>query len=252
MPLFDRRGVLGVAAAVASCRPSTPSAPPLRVAAAADLRDVLDAVCAEVVPTLGTRPELVYGASGSLYAQITHGAPFDLFLSADEAYPEGLSRSGAAVEVFRYATGALALWVSPRHPEAARAGLDALRHPAVRRVALANPAHAPYGRAAEATLRALHVSEDRPTRVYAENVAQSLALALADAVDAAFVAGSSSRRLAGHGVTVPVPAPLHPPLTQAGAVLRARGDLSRARAFARALTGPAGQAALRRYGFAPP
>ncbi len=133
-------------------------APPdreVRVAAAADLKFALDAVfAATAASTRGIRPAVTYGSSGSFYAQIENGAPFDLFLSADAEYPRRLAAKGLADgEPFLYAVGRIALWVPASSKLDLRAlGLRALLDPSVRKVAIANPRHAPYGRAAEAAM----------------------------------------------------------------------------------------------------
>ncbi|NBX30888.1 molybdate ABC transporter substrate-binding protein, partial [bacterium] len=140
------------------CRPAArpPHAParPVTVAAASDLRHALAAVVRGLQakhPEIDVRP--TFAASGTLHAQIATGAPFDLFLAADIGYAESLADHGLAArgDVFRYGTGRLVVWV----PQASTVDLDgrgmqALLDPAIRRIAIANPRHAPYGRAAEA------------------------------------------------------------------------------------------------------
>ncbi len=153
----------------------TPPAPPdreVRVAAAADLKFALDAVfAATAASTRGIRPAVTYGSSGSFYAQIENGAPFDLFLSADAEYPRRLAAKGLADgEPFLYAVGRIALWVPASSKlDLGALGLRALLDPSVRKVAIANPRHAPYGRAAEAAMKSLGIlrgreGEARPRR----------------------------------------------------------------------------------------
>ncbi len=148
----------------------------VRIAAAADLKFALD----EVIATFGQanpgiRVEPTYGSSGTFHAQLRQRAPYDLFLSADIAYPQDLVSKGigARRDLFGYARGRLVLWVpkQSRLP-VERDGLRALT--GATRVAIANPRHAPYGRAAEAVMRHAGVWAAVERRlVLAENVAQA-------------------------------------------------------------------------------
>ena len=122
------------------------------VAAAADLQFALaDVKAAFVQAHPGVQVAATFGSSGNFYAQIVNGAPFDVFLSADEDYPRKLVQAGLAdaASAFRYSRGRLVLWVPKGSPvPLERLGMKALLDPAVKKVAIANPRHAPYGRAA--------------------------------------------------------------------------------------------------------
>ena len=138
-----------------------PKPAPLRIAAAADLRYAMDDLVKAFRERHGeVRAEASYGSSGTFFAELTNHAPFDLFLSADLQYPHKLAEQGLVLpgSEFTYATGRIVVW-TPRTSaiDVARFGMEALRQPAVHHVAIANPAHAPYGRAAEAALRSLGV-----------------------------------------------------------------------------------------------
>lgn len=228
----------------------------VRVAAAADLQFALERVLADGAGALaGIRPAIVYGSSGSFFAQIENGAPFDLFLSADVDYPRRLAAKGLADgEVFSYAVGRVALWV----PAASRLdlrslGVRALLDPSVRKVAIANPRHAPYGRAAEAALRSLAVWDGvKEKLVLGENVAQAAQFATGGGAQGGLVALSLALAppLAKSTTHVAIAAERHTPLRQR--MLLLKGADAEARAFHAWLLQPAARATLARYGFTPP
>ena len=184
------------------------------------------------------------GSTGKLYAQIVQGAPFDLFLAADTARPERLEDEGFAVPGTRstYARGRLALWTPGRS-----ASVDVLREPSVR-VAIANPAVAPYGEAARDVLERLGVWDERSPRwVRGEDVGQTFAFVRAGGVEAGLVALSAVR---GVGLTEDevrtVPASWHRPLDQQVILLKPRPA---AEAFLEYLRGPEARKILREAGY---
>jgi molybdate transport system substrate-binding protein len=195
----------------------------VRVAAASDLRPVLPelAECLQKShPGFVLVP--VYGASGILCAQILEGASFDLFLSADANYPELLVSKGIGgkKDMFLYAFGRLALWVAPGTQVPEGPPEQALLDPRIRRVALANPAHAPYGRAAEAALRQAGLLEKVKAKlVYAQTVAGAMSMALSGAAQAALVSASLLEETKGKGWYRLWPREGHPPIAQVGIVL---------------------------------
>jgi len=126
------------------------------VAAAADMSAALPQLVAAYAQKTGLTVKLSFGSSGNLTNQIRNGAPFDAFLSADEDYPQQLIAEGLALKttLCRYAIGRLVLWVPADSPlDLSKLGMKALLDPSVKKISIANPAHAPYGRAAEAALR---------------------------------------------------------------------------------------------------
>jgi len=193
------------------------------------------------------------GSSGNFFAQIKNGAPFDLFLSADMSYPRELIKAGAAEEasLFQYAIGRLALWTVNTNL-ALTSGLLALRDPAVKRVAIANPEHAPYGRAARDALRHAGLWEAiQPRLVLGDNISQTAQFVQTGNADAGIVALSLvlSPRLANVGRWVEVPPNTYPPLEQ-GAVLTRRGkDNSAARTYLKFLQSGRAREIFDRYGF---
>lgn len=193
------------------------------------------------------------GSSGNFFAQIQNGAPFDLFLSADMSYPKELIKAGAAEEssLYPYAVGRLALWTANTNLSLTN-GLFALRDPAFKRIAIANPEHAPYGRAARAALQRAGLWDAlQPRIVLGENISQTAQFVQTGHADAGIVALSLvlSPKLAKVGHWVAVPPDSHPPLEQ-GAVLTRRGkDNSAARAYLKFLQSGQAREIFDRYGF---
>ena len=224
----------------------------LSVAAAADLRFALDELSREfraAYPAIDLR--VAYGSSGNLFAQIRNQAPFDVFLSADVDYPRQLSQLaiGAKNSVFLYAVGHIAVWVP------AASTLDpatALQAAPLRHLAIANPQHAPYGRAAEAALRSLGVYDRIKNKlVLGENVAQTLEFAQSGSADAAIIALSLALAppVRGQGRYWEVSLDAYPKLEQAGVIVK---DSMAAREFRAWILSPAGARILKSYGFSSP
>lgn len=233
-----------------------PRAP--RVAAASDLRSALEAVATRFEADHATRVTLVFGSSGVLARQIVDGAPFDLFLSADEAYVSQVADAGRAADRgVLYALGRLALFAPrgsrlPLDPQ-----LDGLRQLLATgrpmRFAIANPAHAPYGRAAEATLRAAGLwTTLQPSLVLGENVSQAAQFAASGNAVGGLIAYSLVvvPPLRDQGRFVLVPASAHPPLRQRMVLMK--GASASAADFYRYLQTPAARRMLEQYGFSMP
>lgn len=227
----------------------------VRVAAAADLKFALD----ELVEAFGkTRPEIVvtvsYGSSGNFFSQISNGAPFDMFFSADIDYPRRLAEAGQArrEDVFRYGAGRIVVWVPTASRISMGRGVQSLASAEVRKIAIANPRHAPYGRAAEAALRSLGVYEAvKDKLVFGENVAQTAQFVQSGAADAGIIALALALAppLAKEGRYFEVPLDAYPRLEQGGIVLGRAADPEAARALRDFILGPEGRATLKRYGF---
>ena len=272
LPLATQGGIAGVLlllAAAAPARPAPagrgsagPSRPgavtPLAVAAAANLEPVLPELEAGFEAAHpGVDVRITVGASGSFFAQIRNGAPFDVFLSADAEYPRKLVEAGLGrkEDVAVYATGELVVWAPASSTlDLERRGLAALADPALRKLAVANPALAPYGRAAEAALRAAGVLAAVKGRlVLGESVAQAAQFAQSGAADAALVPRSLTFAPAlRDGKILPVPEGSHPPLPQAALPLAGAREPGLARAFVAFVAGPQGRAVLGRWGYGPP
>jgi molybdate transport system substrate-binding protein len=245
------------AAAGAAVGPPPPSRT-VHVAAASDLKFALDEIVRELQaaePGLSVQP--TYGSSGSFFAQIQGGAPFDVFLSADVEYTRRLTTDGLTVpgSEFVYGVGRIVLWVPRDSALDVGRGLALLRDPAVRKIAIANPRHAPYGRAAVAALEAAGLSlEVTPKLVLGENVAQAAQFVQSGAADAGIIALSLAlgAPMTAAGRYAEIPASSHPPLTQGGVILKSAQEPSAAARFRDFMTGPQGRAILKRHGFASP
>ena len=242
----------------ALCLAALPAAAAPRVAAASDLKFALDEIARAWSRETGKAVRLAYGSSGNFRRQIAEGAPFDLFLSADEAYVLALAREGRLEdEGVLYAVGRLVLFAprgSPVDPGQGLAGLaEAARAGRVARVAIANPAHAPYGRAAKEALEGAGAWKPLEGRlVLGENVSQAAQFAISGDAAAGLFAYSLtfSPAVAGRGRFALVPESAHAPLRQRMALVKGAGE--EARAFYRYLQGPAARGIFARYGFALP
>ncbi|MCK6525117.1 molybdate ABC transporter substrate-binding protein [Myxococcota bacterium] len=248
---------LGLAGCAAPPAPEA-AAPTVAVVAASDLQHTFDALregFAEAHPEVLVT--VSYGASGSLTAQLSQGAPFDVFFSADMAYPESLAAAGLVTEagVRPYATGALVVWAPPGSPAPLAAeGAAALKSPSVKHVAVANPQHAPYGRAAVAAIRSLGLeAEVTPKLVFGENVSQTAQLTQSGAAELGLISRSMTLAPAtrGQGVVFEVPTEHYPPIVQGVAVLRRAAAPEAAEALVTFVRSPEGQAILSAHGFAP-
>ncbi|MEK7372782.1 MAG: molybdate ABC transporter substrate-binding protein [candidate division NC10 bacterium] len=245
-------GCLAALLLLAGTAGAQPASPALTVFAAADLAFAFK----EVVPLFeqrsGARVTLVLGSSGLLARQIEQGAPADVFFSADRALVDALARAGAIIPQTQslYAQGRLVLAVS-RQAGLALEHLRDLARPEVRRLAIANPDHAPYGRAAKEALQALGLWERlRPRLVYGENIRHTLQLVQAGAVEAAIVALSIAS--VPEVDVVLIDPRLHGPLDQMAAVVRRSGRPELGLAFLQLVQGPEGRPIMKRYGFLVP
>lgn len=231
----------------------------LKVAAAADLKFALDEIVAAFE---AAHPEVevrvTYGSSGNFHAQLTQLAPFDLYLSADIDYPRKLIEAGVAdrATLFEYAVGRIVIWVrndSPIDVEALQH--EALLHESVRKVALANPAHAPYGRAAEAALHDLGVYEAvKHKMVLGENVAQAAQFIDRGAADIGIIALALAiaPRLRDKGRYWEIPLQHFPRMLQGGVIPTHATQPAAAAALREFVTSQRGRSILREYGFSMP
>ncbi len=235
--------------------PSSGPAGVVRIAAASDLKFALE----ELQPLLddtypGVTVKATYGSSGTFLQQITEGAPFDMFLSADLKFPKQLADAGLADEqdLFEYAVGRLVVWTPEGSPVDPAEGLSVLTDPRVRKVSIANPEHAPYGRAAVAAMRTTGVYDQvAPKFVVGESVSQAAEFVQSGGADAGVVAMSLvlSDPLREEGRWVEVPLTDFPQLLQGGVVLTKAEDLDAARAVRETLLSEPGKELLRKYGF---
>lgn len=229
------------------------SAGEVTVAVAANAAEAVEALAADFEQRTGHRVTVTVGSTGKLYAQILHGAPFDVFLAADQERPRLLVEQGLAVEDSRrtYAVGRLVLW-SP-DPAVAVDG-EGLRGGTFRRLALANPDLAPYGAAARETLQELGLWENlRPKIVVGENVGQAFAMAASGNAELGFVslASALSPRHGREGSYWEIPEHLHAPIRQDSVLLdRARNNQA-ARDFHEFLDTPWARETMESFGLEP-
>lgn len=252
---------LACALTVAACRGSADTPRPhggIRVAAAADLNVALGVLIARFRATHDTDVAVSFGSSGTFYAQLLNRAPFDMFFSADLEYPRQLAARGLTVpdSEFTYAIGRLVLWVPASSAlDVEHLGLQALLRAPSGHVAIANPDHAPYGRAAVAALRSAGVYDAvRPALVYGENVAQALQFVQSGAAEAGIVARSLALApgVKDTGRAFEIPETMYPRMEQGGTILGWAADVDAARAFRAFVLGPDGRAILEQYGFSLP
>ncbi len=233
------------------------SAQDVRIAAASDLQASLPAITARFERETGRSVTLSFGSSGNFFSQLQNGAPFDVFLSADIDYPKRLESAGLAEPgtLYQYATGILVLWSRRESGVDVRKGLDVLTSERVRRIAIANPEHAPYGRAAVEALRSAKLYERvRAKFVLGENVSQAAQFVQSGNAEAGLIplALARSAALTAAGEYFTVPASLYPPIDQAAIVLRASRKKDAARAFVDYLKRPDIITALTDAGFGAP
>ena len=231
----------------------------LRVAAAADLKVAFaDIVAAFERQNPDVKVEVTYGSSGNFYSQLSNRAPFDLFLSADLDYPRRLIEQGLVVpnSEFSYAVGGVVLWVRKASPIALeKLGIEALLDGSVHKIAIANPRHAPYGRAAEAALKKLGIYDSVKDRlVYGENISQTAQFVESGAADIGLISHSlaAAPPLSDEGRSWEIPADSYPSLEQGGVILSWAQDRQTAEALRSFIVGEPGKEILHRYGFRSP
>lgn len=240
---------LAVLATASSGHGAAPEPPTLTVFAASDLTFALKEIAPAFEQTMKVKVTLVFGSTGNLAKQIEHGAPADVFFAANQSFLDDLAAKNAIITQTRglYAQGRIVLITA----KAARPKLGDLREllgARVRRVAIANPAHAPYGKAAEEALRTAGLWEAlKPKLVYGENIRQALQYVETGAAEAGIVALSVANVPSVH--VTPIDPALHNPLNQAAAVVSRSARPEVGLAFLQFVNGPAGRAVMKRYGF---
>jgi molybdate transport system substrate-binding protein len=208
----------------------------LAIAAASDLQAVMPVIAARFERETGIKTSLTFGSSGNFFAQIRSGAPFDLFFSADVHYPRQLERAGLIEPgtLRPYAIGTLVLYVRTSAGVDLRQGLASVSDASVRRIAIANPEHAPYGRAAVAALRHEQLYDRVQAKlVFGENISQAAQFVQSGNAEAGLLALSEalSPALREDGSYVVVPAASYPPIEQAVVILKGSRRAEAARRF---------------------
>jgi molybdate transport system substrate-binding protein len=230
----------------------------LLVAAAADLNPALQELSDGFEKKTGVKVKLSFGASGALTQQIQNGAPFDLFFSADMDYPRQLVAAGAAdgASLYQYAAGRLVLWVpSDSTLDVEHAGMKVLLDPTVKKIAIGNPQHAPYGRAAVAALKHYELYDQISDRlVLGENISQAAQFVESGNAQVGFVAlaHAASPAMKGNGKYWEVPVDAYPVLAQGMVVLSHSQHKKEAAEFLEYVRTKESGELLRRYGFTLP
>lgn len=244
-------------ATVGLAQPSVAFGEELTIAAASDLNFAFKELVAAYEQKTGHRVKLSLGSSGNFYSQISNGAPFDLYFSADIRYPQKLEEAGHALSgsLYKYAVGRIVLWVPNGSKVDVQQGLNALSDPAVRKIAIANPKHAPYGRAAVAAMEHFKVYDRvKEKLVLGENISQAAQFVESGACDAGIIALALALAPAMKtaGVYWEIPIDAHLPLEQGAVILKQSSNEAAAKQFLEFVKGTEGQEIMRRYGFTLP
>lgn len=229
----------------------------LVIAAASDLNFAIKELVGLYEKQTGQHIKLSLGSSGNFFAQLQNGAPFDLYFSADIGYPKKLEEAGltAPGSLYRYAVGRIVFWVPRDSRIDIKKGPDALRNPSIRKIAIANPKHAPYGRAAVSAMNHFKVYDlVKDKLVLAENISQAAQFVESGASDFGIIALSLALAptMKAAGQYWEVPAEAHPPLEQGAVILKSSKNQEAAARFLDFMKGTEGQEIMRRYGFTEP
>ncbi len=227
----------------------------ITIAAAADLQFAMQDISAQFQKQTGSSVKITYGSSGNFYQQLQNGAPFDMFFSANVDYARKLDAAGLAESgsLYPYATGKIVLWVPNESKIDVSKGLSSLLDPSAKKVAIANPEHAPYGQAAVAALRKEGLYDKVSGRlVLGENISQAATFVASGAADAGIVALALavSPNMKDKGRYVEIPADEYPPIEQACVILKSAKDKETARKFLEFIKTPQVKDIFRGYGFA--
>jgi molybdate transport system substrate-binding protein len=241
----------------AGALPRPAAAQDISVAAASDLTFAMGDLIPGFARATGHQVRLSTGSSGVFFAQIQNGAPFDLFFSADIDYPRQLETSGLIEpgSLYIYAVGRIVLWVRNDSPLDVSKGWVLVTDPRVRKIAIANPLHAPYGRAAEAAMLRAGVYDRVANKlVLGENISQAAQFVDSGNADIGVLALSlaTAATMNAHGRWWPVPADSYPRLEQAAVVLRSSQKKEIAGAFLAYVRSAEGKAILQRHGLSEP
>jgi molybdate transport system substrate-binding protein len=238
-------------------QPSVAWSGDLTIAAASDLNFAFKELVAEFEIRTGNHVKLSLGSSGNFFSQIQNGAPYDLYFSADIGFPHKLEQSGHAVpgSLYRYAVGRIVVWVPNSSKLDVNKGMEVFLGPAIRKIAIANPKHAPYGRAAVAAMRHFKIYESvKDKLVMGENISQAAQFVESGASDIGIVALSLALApsMKASGKYWEIPSEAHPPLEQAAVILKNSKNQEAAKLFIDFMKGPQGQEIMGLYGFTLP
>jgi molybdate transport system substrate-binding protein len=229
----------------------------IKVAAAADLKFAMEQLASHFEKDTEAKLDITYGSSGNFLTQIQNGAPFDLFFSADSEYPKKLQAAGSAEPgtLREYAIGRIVIWTPTDNGiNAAKEGWKCLLDQRVKKIAIANPQHAPYGRAAMSAMKNAGIYEQvKDKLVYGENIAQTAEFVQSGNAQAGIVALSLALSPAmKNGNKWEIPTDSYPPIKQAVVMLKSSKNKDTAHNFLDFVGGPQGREILQRFGFAVP
>jgi molybdate transport system substrate-binding protein len=226
----------------------------ITVAAAADLQFAMQDIADRFQKETGKNVKLIYGSSGNFFQQIQSGAPFDMFFSANLEYPKKLEAAGLTVSgsYYAYATGKIVLWVPNESKLDLGSGLQVLVNPSVKKIAVANPQHAPYGQAAVAAMQKENIYDKVKDKfVLGENISQTASFVVSGAADVGLVALSLalSPNMKDKGRFAEIPVAEYPPVAQACVILSSSKNKESAQQFLSFIKTRESVGTLRRYGF---
>jgi molybdate transport system substrate-binding protein len=248
-----QRIVLSLVLALSSLAIAT-RAQEIAVAAAADLKFAMDDVASQYEKQTGNKVNVTYGSSGNFFSQLQNGAPFDLFFSADIDYARRLEKVGLAEPgtLYPYAIGRIVIWApADSKVDVTKLGWKALLSESVQKIAIANPEHAPYGRAAVAAMQKAGIYDQVKAKlVYGDNVSQAAQFVQSGNAQVGIVALSLAVSPAMQGGRRwEIPADMHPPIEQAAIVLKNSRKKDAARSFLDFVKTESARAILAKYGF---
>jgi molybdate transport system substrate-binding protein len=226
----------------------------ITIAAASDLNFAFREIVTEYEKASGNHVRLTLGSSGNFYAQIQNGAPFDLYFSADIAYPQKLEEASLTVpgSLYQYAVGRIVMWTGHESRIDVTLGFEALREPTVKKIAIANPKHAPYGRAAVAAMEYFKVYDQvKDKLILGENISQTAQFIESGACDIGIIALSLAVApvMKSKGTYWEIPAEAHPPIEQVAVILKSSKQQEPAKHFLAFIKGAQAQEVMKRYGF---
>lgn len=226
----------------------------ITVAAAADLQFAMQEIASRFQKETGKSVHLVFGSSGSFFQELQNGAPFDMFFSADLDYAKKLEAAGLTEPgtYYQYASGKIVIWIPSDSKLDLQSGLQVLLDPSIKKIAIANPQHAPYGKAAVAALeRGKLYDKVQQKFVFGENISQTASFVMSGSADVGIVALSLalSPNMKDKGRYAEIPSGEYPPIEQACVVLGSSKNKETAVQFLAFIKTPAMADVLRAYGF---
>lgn len=226
----------------------------IAVAAAADLKFAMTDVAGQYEKQTGNKVSVTYGSSGNFFSQLQNGAPFDLFFSADVDHARKLETAGLTEPgtLYLYAIGRIAIWIPPDSKvDLTTLGWKALLDERVQKIAIANPEHAPYGRAAVAAMQKARIYEQVKAKlIYGDNISQAAQFVQSGSAQAGLVALSLAISAAmKDGKRWDIPEDMHPPIEQAAVLMKNAKNKEAASAFLDFVKTDGARATLAKYGF---